>query len=88
MIYAQFYLEAKDGTLQEACGDRGVLILDGRIRKNRYAAIATEWAIDYGYRAYSIHEGASFLDSRRVSGPWAVYKGAPDNSAMSATYGA
>ena len=87
MYFAQFYDRKLDGTLQEAVGDRAVLILDGRSRKAGYGQIAMEWAVKHGFQGYSIHVGTSFTDARRLSGPWGV-PGKPDDTASAAAYGA
>lgn len=87
MYFAQFYNRKLDGTLGEAVGDRGVFILDGRNSKANMGLDAVAHAKRYGFEAYSIHAGASFSDSRKVSGPWGV-PGKSDNTAAQATHGA
>jgi len=87
MYFAQFYNRKLDGTLGEAVGDRGVFILDGRNNRATMGQDAVAHAKRYGFEAYSIHAGASFSDSRKVSGPWPV-PGKQDTTAASASHGA
>lgn len=87
MIFAQFYNRKLDGTLDEAVGDRGVLILDGRNTVLAMCKDAVEHALRYGFEAFSIHKGEAFTRSSKVSGPWPV-PGKQDTTAASAAYGA
>ena len=88
MLYAQFYQKsAISDSLVEACGDRSVIILDGRYSPQTNGEIAAREAAKRGYLAWSIHRGESFTRSTKVSGPYRVSTRA-DNSAASATYGA
>ena len=77
MLYAQFYQRsALDGiTLVEACGDRAVIILDGRHNSRTNGEIAAEECVKRGYSAWSIHRGESFTRSQKVAGPWSVSSG-------------
>lgn len=87
MHFAQFYNRKLDGTLGEAVGDRGVLILDGRNTVLAKCQDAIAHAQRYGFEAFSIHVGEAFTRSRMVSGPWPV-PGKQDTTAASAAYGA
>lgn len=80
MIYAQFYTESTgyvpgtmppsfDGPkrLIEACGDRAVIILDGRERTHAHHLIAEREAVKRGFMAYSLHKGVSFTNSDPIT---------------------
>ena len=71
----------------KACGDRGVVRVDGRISRDRVAAIARRTAIERGYVGYQVLEGDSFLSAKPVSGYWPV-EHCVDRTADSASYGA
>lgn len=61
MYFAAFYNKGLiSGTPQEACGDRSVIILDGRERKEDRIAIANATAKQRGYCGFSLHRGDSF----------------------------
>jgi len=85
MIFAQFYNRKLDGTLSEAIGDRGVLILDGRNNTATMGRDAVAHAQRHGFSAYSIHVGESFTRSREVSAPCPV-PGKSDSTAVSAEH--
>lgn len=85
--YAQFYDYNLKGELSEPCGDRAVIILDGRMTKANMGAIAACECKKRGYIAWAIFQG-TFTTSRRISQVWYVSKGVPDNTAVSASYGA
>ena len=70
MIYAQFYYD--NG--MEACGDRSVLILDGRYREIIQRLDAVEHGKKYGYRFASIHKGDSFTRSHMIVPKWEIPK--------------
>lgn len=72
MIYAQFYQDStgwngKDfsGTVKliEACGDRSIIILDGRNGLATHVSLARSECEKRGYKAFSIHRGESFTSS-------------------------
>jgi len=71
----------------EATGDRAVLVLDGRLSTARLPAvvIASECA-RRGYVGYRVFKGASFSDSKPVSGYWPVPRRV-DRTAASAAHG-
>lgn len=64
MHFATFYHRAvyPAGTdkLTEACGDRAVIILDGRSTHATRTAIAREECAKRGYLAFQLHIGATF----------------------------
>ena len=74
--------------LIEACGDRGIIEIDSRLKNETIGEIARKTCLKRGYHAYQILKGEKLLSAKPVSGIWRVYYGAPDNSAMSATWGA
>jgi len=89
MLYAQFLTKsAISDVLIEACGDRAVIILDGRYSTATNGEISAKECAKRGYLAWAIYQGATFTRSRKVSGPYRVMAHSPDNSAMSATFGA
>lgn len=59
MHFAQFYQRsAIDASkLIEACGDRAVIILDGRTSSQEHARIAERTARERGYLGYTLHKG-------------------------------
>ena len=71
MIYAEFYNRTPTG-FQAACGDRSVIILDGRISKPVQGAIAAEECRKRGYAAWRIFKGKSFTRSAAISQLWPV----------------
>ena len=71
----------------KACGDRGVMIVDGRIEASKVAAIAASEAVKRGYAGYRVFQGRTFTDAKPVSGFWPVPHIA-DTTAASASYGA
>lgn len=73
MYFATFFqLSAVDaGKLIEACGDRAVIILDGRQHGAAHHQIAAEECRRRGYKAYRLHRGESFT---RVSQSSALYR--------------
>jgi hypothetical protein len=71
--YAQFfqYSALDKNRIIEACGDRSVIILDGRISKKTMGEIAKEECIRRGYVAWQIHQG-NFRESKPISNLWYV----------------
>lgn len=84
MRYIQFYTwGAVSKRLIPACGDRAVIIVDGREHLSKAHAIALEEGQKRGYPGFNIWEGESLIRSRprilRVyptSGPYGAY---PEN---------
>lgn len=69
-----------------ACGDRSVIVVDGRIKKSSIAELAKNEAVKRGFAGYRVHRGESFTRSVPVSGVWPVPHNV-DNSASSAYRG-
>lgn len=73
MRYAQFYhmsvnYDGKHPSRPiEACGDRSVLILDGRNRVEVSASFAENECKKRRYVGFSIHEGETFNRSRQIT---------------------
>lgn len=77
MKFAQFYHPSTgwNGTdhtgprkLIPACGDRSVLILDGRLSLARQAMVAREACKARGYNGFSLHAGESLMREQQVRG--------------------
>ena len=66
MIYAEFYNLTASG-LQPACGDRSVIILDGRNSPSTNGQIAAAECARRGYAAWRIFKGETFNRSSPVS---------------------
>lgn len=78
MIYAQFYQRsAASSEVIEACGDRSVVILDGRCSKQWMGETAAAECQRRGYVAWRIFKGESFTRSAPVSQLWFVDHGEP-----------
>lgn len=77
MIYAQFYRCNADGSLVEACGDRSVVILDGRCSKKWMGETAASECQRRGYAAWRIFKGESFTRSAPISQVWYVHPDEP-----------
>lgn len=67
MIYAQFFQRAvtDPSKLVEACGDRAVVILDGR-SPSRHQRWANEECHKRGYVAFQLMKGDSFTTARSI----------------------
>lgn len=62
--WIQFHHKSAIGDeLIPACGDRAVIILDGRVRSDTHHAIAKEEALLRGYPAYQLHRGPKLFHS-------------------------
>ena len=69
MIYAQFYhygAITKD-TLFEACGDRAVIIYDGRVRNSNLLADAVQECSKRKFDAVALFRGETFTRSVRIT---------------------
>lgn len=79
MIFAQFYTRSPvSENLIEACGDRGVIILDGRNSRGTHHDIATQECYKRGYLAYQLCSGRSFLEYEPISKVITVYMTLPE----------
>lgn len=68
MYYAQFFQKsAISDNIIEACGDRSVIILDGRNSRKTMGEIAESECNKRNYLAWQIHSGESFTRSTPVS---------------------
>lgn len=71
MYYAQFYDRAvyPPGTTEliEACGDRGVIILDGRMSRKNMLAESERICRQRRYLAYRIYHGETFTRSQPIT---------------------
>ena len=68
MIYAQFYHKSViSGDIIEACGDRSVIILDGRNTRFTKESIAAGECRARGYVAWCLYSGETFNRSRPIS---------------------
>jgi hypothetical protein len=69
MIYVQFYQRSALDPLVtiEACGDRGVVILDARCSNGRNGRIAEYECAKRGYIAWRIFRGETFTSSAAIS---------------------
>ncbi len=78
MIYAQFYQRGViTGNIIEACGDRSVIVLDGRNAPSTLGAIAESECKRRGFVAWRIFRGESFTRSAPVSQLWFVHEDKP-----------
>ena len=69
MTYVQYYERKLDGQLGESCGDRGVVVLDGR---NSVATMKLDARAFNGvrrplYEAFRIFSGPSFTRSTAIT---------------------
>lgn len=77
MYFAEFYIrDTASGKLSEACGDRSVLILDGREGAHHHHAHAKGWGVKHGFTAYKLCKGDSFTRVHKRTGLHMVSKGA------------
>lgn len=74
MIYAQFwqmsvagYWNNNTSSPVEGCGDRSVIILDGRNNVETHHEIARAECVKRGYIGYSLHRGESFTRSSTIA---------------------
>ena len=67
MIYAQFFQVNLAGATSDACGDRSVVILDGRCRRTWMEATAAEECRKRGYVAWQLCKGDTFTRSAPIS---------------------
>jgi hypothetical protein len=79
MIYVQFYQRSAIDPLVtiEACGDRSVVILDGRCSNERNGRIAEHECSKRGYIAWRIFRGETFTHSAAISQLNFVHSNAP-----------
>lgn len=87
--FAQFFTRSAidQNRIVEACGDRGVIILDGRMSKQSMGEVAARECVKRGYVAWQVHQG-DFRQSKAISQVWYPSKGPADSTAAEAAYGA
>ena len=64
MYFAEFYNHYDDA--ESACGDRAVLIIDGRESLFKWAMRCNSWARKHNYEAFRLMKGDSFTRSEEV----------------------
>jgi hypothetical protein len=69
MKYAQFFYPSAVNRVEliEACGDRAVIIFDGRESRATHERIARDECAKRGYLAFQIRQGESFSRSNAAS---------------------
>lgn len=69
MVYVQYYQTDLSGKLAEACGDRAVVVLDGRNKPETWKADAVKFNgfRRQKYEAYAIFKGESFTRSKAIT---------------------
>lgn len=65
MYYAEFYHDAAGN--QPGCGDRSVLILDGREALHSQYIYAQDWCVKHNWKSFRIMKGESFSRSAAIS---------------------
>jgi hypothetical protein len=71
--YAQFYQKGvMSGNTIEACGDRSVIILDGRMSRQSMGEIAAKECAKRGFIAWRVFKGDRFDSANPVSQLWYV----------------
>lgn len=65
MYYAEFYYDA-DGN-QPGCGDRSVLILDGREALHSQVEHGQDWCKRHNWKSFRLMKGDSFTRSKAIS---------------------
>ena len=71
MLFATFYQHPvnygqADLSPIEACGDRAVIILDGRSKQADHVAIAHNECVKRGYVGFALHKGDTFTRSTMI----------------------
>ena len=76
--FAQFFIRSAidQNKIVEGCGDRSVIILDGRITKKLMGEISAQECLKRGFVAWQIHQG-DFRESKPVSQIWYVSESKP-----------
>jgi hypothetical protein len=78
MYFAQFFHKsAISDEIIEACGDRSVITLDGRLSKQTMGEISAIECKKRGYLAWQVWQGESFTRSKPVSQLWFVSNDKP-----------
>jgi len=76
--FAQFFHRSAidSSRIVEGCGDRAVIILDGRMNKQSMGEIAAQECSKRGYVAWQVHAGC-FRESNPISQVWYVSESKP-----------
>lgn len=79
--YARFFIRSaiNPNKIVEGCGDRAVIILDGRCSKQWMGEISAQECKKRGFVAWQIYQGC-FRESKPVSGVWYVQDSTPVNN--------
>jgi len=80
MIYAQFYDYNLAGKLDEAMGDRSIVVIDARLSSTNIGTIAASECEKRKYAAWRIFRCESFTRSTPISQLWYVDHSKPVNS--------
>lgn len=78
MYYVQFYQkpviwrEGQSADPIEACGDRAVIILDGRERLVTHLAYSRDQCVKRGFVGFRLYRGESFTRSKATTGYFPV----------------
>jgi hypothetical protein len=67
MTYVQFFRRDLSGNISEACGDRSVVILDGRWSTQHMTEVSTAECLRRGYPAWQLFRGETFCRSLPIS---------------------
>ena len=71
--YAQFYRSGADDSLVEACGDRSVVRLNGRLKRETMEEIAERECRKRNYVAWQLIRGDSLLRAKPVTRVASIY---------------
>lgn len=78
MYWTQFYQKGViTGETIEACGDRSVIILDGRNSRRTMGEISAAECAKRGYIAWRVFKGDTFTRSAPISQLWYVDNSRP-----------
>ena len=89
MKYIQFYQRSatNPNEIIEACGDRSVVIVDGRWSNERIRDIAEVECRKRKYVAWSIFKGDTFTRSTRLCSPNYLHDSSPIHNPFGLAYG-
>jgi len=71
--WAIFY-HTVNGVLQEGCGDRSVLCIEGRIKKSKAVSIAFDWGRKHKWEAFHLERAdrLSYRDDNKKGRIWMI----------------
>lgn len=89
MKYIQFYQRSAINPLEiiEACGDRSVVIVDGRLSNRNIGRIAEDECRKRGYAAWAVFQGESFTRSTQMCSPNFINDPKPIHNPWGLAYG-